>query len=210
MPPNEEPRPPLSIQQREFRRLMEQIRHAHEAFKTSWVEVRTAALKIRSLTPKTASWERIWEANGIAYAAAQPLADRRDRLLKELFEEHLVPLHERLLNGDPDAVNAVIDFLEVDVSAFRCGFAKQDYLRRLKSVPLSAEHLERLSQYGLRLCGIPTHRREIGQAGRLMIRVANRDFVDHLEALTTSENRRVREKSAKMLTVVRNGREDLR
>lgn len=196
-------------QQREYRRLMEQIRHVHQAFKEAWVEARTDTLE--SLSPnRAASWEQIWRANGIAYKAAQPLADRRNGLLGELFEKYLSPLHEDFLGGDPDAVSAVIDFLEVDVPAFQCGYAKEYYLCRLKRVPLTSEHQERLRQYGLRLCSVSVHRREIGEAGRLMIHVANRDLADQLRALTATENHWVRKKSAKMLNVITNCREDLR
>lgn len=194
----------------EYRRLMEQIHKAHEAFSKSWAEARTDALKSLSAKGRAASWEQVWEANGIAYKAAQPIEDRRNRLLGELFEKYLGPLHENFLDGDPQAVSAVIDFLEVDVPVFRCGYAKEDYLHRLKTVPLTDEHRERLRHYGLRLCSCPAHRREIGEAGRLMIRVADRDFVEQLRALTASENRRIQEKSRKMLSVVKNGREDLR
>ena len=122
-------------EQRAYRHLMEQIRDAHGAFRKFWSETRTAALKSIAPNVESASWEQIWQANGIAYKSAQPLADRRDRLMAELFEEHLIPLHEGFISGDADAVNAVIDFLEVDVPAFRCGYAKEDYLRRLKRIP---------------------------------------------------------------------------
>jgi hypothetical protein len=43
-----------------------------------------------------------------------------------------------------------------------------------------------------------------------MIRVANRDLAVQLRALTATENHWIRKKSAKMLNVVTNGREDLR
>ena len=196
-------------QQGEYRRLMEEIRRAHTAFSKGWTEARTAALRSFSPGQGAPSSKEIWRANGIAYRSAQSLADRRNRLLGELFNEHLIPLHEDFLSGDPHAVNAVIDFLEVDVPAFRCGYAKESYLCRLKTIPLTDEHQERLRQYGLRLCGMPVHRREIGEAGRLMIRVANRDFLEQLRALTASENDWIRKKSTKMLSVVQNARKDL-
>ena len=195
---------------REYLRRMEEIRSAHAAFHRDWTEGRSAALKNLVPGEKAASWEQIWQANGIAYRSARPLEHRRNRLLRELFEKHLVPRHEDFLGGDPHAVNAVIDFLDVDVPAFRCGYAKEDYLRMLKTIPLTDEHRERLRQYGLRLCGLPVHRREIGEAGRLMIRIADRGFLEELRALARSENDRIRKKSEKMLSVVQNGRKDLR
>lgn len=209
-PEAETAQPSCMSEHGDYRRLMEHIRNAHQAFSKAWTEARTAALNGLSLNERSASWEQVWQANGIAYEAAQPLEDRRDRLLGELFEKHLGPLHEGFLSGDSDAVNAIIDFLEVDVPAFRCGYAKEDYLRRLRAVPITDEHQGRLRQYGLRLCSTPVHRREIRYAGRLMIRVADQGLVDRLRALTTSENEWIRKKSTKMLGVVLNGRGELR
>jgi hypothetical protein len=194
----------------EYRRLMEQIRLAHQAFKTSWTDARTATLKSLSPGGGAPSREDLARANRVAYQAAQSLADRRNGLLGELFGEHLGPLHDGLLAGDPDAVDAIIDFLEVDVPAFRCGYAKQDYLRRLKTVPLTDQHEARLRRYGLHLCTTPAHRREIREAARLMIRVADQDLVNQLRALTTGPNGAIRTKVTNVLGIVLNGRPDLR
>lgn len=189
---------------------MEQVRDAHAAFAAAWSQARAAALRDISPDGEAIPLKLLWEANGVAYNAARPLSDRRKGLLATLFGEHLSPLYEDFVAGDPEAVHAVIDFLEVDVLAFHCGYAKEDYLRTLKTTPLNEEHQERLRQYGLGLCSLPAHRREIEEAGRLMIRVADHDFVAGLETLAAGEDERVRQKSVKMLAVVRNGRKDLR
>jgi hypothetical protein len=107
-------------------------------------------------------------------------------------------------------VHAIIDFLEVDVPAFRCGYAKEQHLRKLKTIPLTDEHRARLREYAVGLCRTPHHRREITEAGRLMISVANLSFVNELRALSRTENEWVKRKTAKMLRVVLNGRKDLR
>jgi hypothetical protein len=192
-----------------YRELMEQIRRAHQAFATAWAKERAAALA--TILPKKSalSWNEIWEANGVAYKAAQPLADRRNHLMGELFRDHLGSLDERFQSGDPDAVHAIIDFLEVDVPAFQCGYAKEHYLRKLKTIELTDEHRERLRQYGLRLCRLPQHRREIANAGRLMILIANREFVEELRELANSDSRLIKNRASKMLAVVQNGRKDL-
>jgi len=195
--------------QSEYRDLMEQIRCAHQAFATAWAEERAAALVTISPKKSAFSWNEIWKANGVAYKAAQPLADRRNHLIQELFSNHLGPLHEGFQSGDPDAVNAIIDFLQIDVPAFHCGYAKEDYLRKLKAIELTEEHRERLRQYGLRLCGMPQHRREIAKAGRLMILVANREFVEELQKLANGDSRWIKDRASKMLAVVQNGRKDL-
>jgi hypothetical protein len=194
----------------EYRQLMEQIRLAHQAFTKAWAEARTAALKATASSEVGRSWNEVWQANGIAYKSAQSFSEKRDRLIGELFQEHLGPLHQEFGSGDPDAVHAIIDFLEVDVPAFRCGYAKEDYLRMLKTIFLTDDHRERIRQYGLRLCMVPNHRREIQEAGRLMILVANRDFVDQLQGLAGNDNEWIRKKANKMLGVVQNGRKDLR
>jgi len=193
----------------EYRQLMEQIRRAHQAFTTAWAEARADALKDISPKKRHLSWAKVWDANGIAYKAAKPFSDNRDKLLGKLFLEYLIPLYDAFVAGHPDAVSAIIEFLEVDVPAFRCGYAKEEHLKRLKTVPLTDEHRERLKQYGLHLCSMPHHRREIGEAGRLMIKIADRDFVGQLRALSINENERVRKKATKMLGVVLNGRKDL-
>ena len=195
---------------REYRRLMEGIRDAHAAFKRDWAERRSAALKGLVADERAASWEEIWRANGVAYRGAASLAERRDRLLGELFERHLIPLYEKFRQGDADAVNGVIDFLEVDVLAFRCGYVKESYLRELKRVHLDEGHRERLRRYGLNLCGTASHRREIREAGGLMIAMADREMVERLMVLIGGGNERVMKKAGKMLGVILNARSDLR
>ena len=194
---------------REYWGLMESIRHAHQAFAKCWAEAKATALtSIASRGDPT--YPQHWQANSDAYRAAQPLAEKRNALLGKLFQEHLGPLRQEFAQGNPDAVHAIIDFLEVDVPAFHCGYAKEEWLRMLKTVPLNDEHRERLRQYGLQLCSMPEHRREITQAGRLMILVADRELVDQLRELALNDNDRVAKKATKMLGVVRNGRPDLR
>ena len=188
---------------------MERIAAAHGEFSQVWAAERAAALNSFP-TKGSRSWEQIWQANGVAYRAAAPLSGQRDQLLARLFERHLWPIYQDFRRGVPEAVDAIIDFLEVDVPAFRCGYAKESYLRDLKTIPLTGEHYGRLRQYGIGLCGSPHHRRELGEVGRLMIRVADRRFVEQLRSLSGSGNEFVRKRAAKMLGVVLNGRRDLR
>ena len=198
----------LVDRQLKYRQLMEQIRRSHESFALAWKEAKTAALNSLPGNESSRSWEQIWQANGIAYKAARSLSDRRDRFLRELFENHLGPLYQDFILGHSDAVDAIIDFLEVDVPAFRCGYVKEAYLRKLKAIPLTNEQRERLRQYGIRLCNCPQHRREIGQAGRLMILIANQRFMDQLRVLTMNNNQFIARKATKMFGVIQNGRKD--
>jgi hypothetical protein len=153
--------------------------------------------------------EKMWQANRLAYAAAQPFLNEENRLLRVLFEQYVEPDHEALARAEPQAVDRVIDFLETDVPAFRCGYAKEEYLKRLRSMPLDAPQRRRLMGYTLDVCRNPLHRREIKWAGRLMIRIPDQPFIDQLRGLSQDDNRRVAAKSGRMLGVVLNNRKDL-
>ena len=189
---------------------MEEIRATHAQFQGAWSAARSKALTGNSRRKTAHTWGDIWQANGIAYASAKALSDRVNQLLGILFEHYLGPSYEAFLAGEPAAVDNVIAFLSTDVLAFRCGYRKENYLRLLKSVPFSREHGERLRDYVLSLCSLASHRREIAEAGRLMIRIADQASVDRLRSLAADEDNRVATKSKRMLDVVLNGRKDLR
>jgi hypothetical protein len=199
-----------SDRQSEFSQLMEQIRLAHRVFAKAWAEAKASALRGIPSNNNRHSFEQIWHANGIAYRAARPLSERRDRLLEKLFVGHIRPLQHEFNAGNPDAVDAIIDYLEVDVPAFHCGYAKEYFLRKLKTIRLTENHCQRLRDYGHRLCREQAHRREIREAGRLMILLADRNFVEQLQSLATQGDVWQRKKAVKMLRVVQNGRTDLR
>jgi hypothetical protein len=196
-------------QQQTMHKLMEGIRGAHAEFTAAWAKAKAAALKVKP--PRNASdWDAILHANGIAYREAATLAGHRDELIAKLFHKHLVPLHQAFIDGDRQAIGAILDFLEIDVPAFRCGYAKEWYLRKMKALSLNESHAARLRQYALRLCAMPLHRREIAELGRLMIKAADKSFIEELRVLISTGGDRTRKKSSKMLAVVLNGRKDLR
>jgi len=188
---------------------MDRIARSHEEFRRAWDTAQAAALG--SICPKgAASLEQIWQANAIAYKAAEPLSRKRDQFLASLFSEHFLPLHQAFSEGVPDAVHAIIDFLEVDVPAYQCGYAKETCLRKLKTVPLTDEHHQRLRHYGIWLCSLPRYRREFHEAARLMIRVADKTFVEQLRTLACGGNGFASKRATRILGIVLNSRMDLR
>ena len=56
---------------------------------------------------------------------------------RRLFDEYLTPLDARFRSGNEQALDEVIAFLATDVPAFRCGYIKEKWLRRLKSTSLT-------------------------------------------------------------------------
>jgi hypothetical protein len=190
---------------------MLRIQAANEEHATTWSRMRREHFPDISAMNAVQNRliDKMWQANGLAYAAARPYRDEVNRLLRVLFDQYVEPDREALARGEPQAVDRVIDFLETDVPAFRCGYAKEEYLKMLGSMPLDARQRERLMGYTLNLCRNPRHRREIKRAGRLMIRIADQSFIDQLRGLTQDGNRRVAAKSDRMRGVVLNSRKDL-
>lgn len=151
--------------QQVFRALMQEIRNAHDAFSKRWRHVRESTLAEIGPTEPQRTYQQIWQANGVAYRAAKGLSDRRDLFISELFENHLTPLREAFLRGDPEAVDAVIDFIEILIPAFGCGCAKEEMLRHLKRMRLTDEQQIRLRRFAvslLRRAGPPPRTRGHG------------------------------------------------
>src|ERR1043165_2465428 len=134
---------------------MAQSFDAHSQSRTTWSKAKAEVVgDIKLGTPE------YYAANRHAYSVATPQMDRVKQLLTELFWGELAEVDKAFLTGNPEAVSKVIDFLEVDIPAFRCGYAKEWYLRRLKSLPLSDKHRLRLKSLALSICGSATFRRE--------------------------------------------------
>ena len=107
------------------------------------------------------------------------------------------------------AVNEIISFLEADFAAFRSGYSKERYYRKLKSLKLSANQIGRLQEIALKRCASAEHRREDSELRRLMIRLADSEFVERIRGLHDSPNPHVQRKETLMLEVILRGRKDL-
>jgi hypothetical protein len=193
---------------------MEAIRQAHQEFSDVWSSVRSAEIARRGgrgtaeLQDSSVPMKTVWAANGVAYRAAQPQSDRRDELLAALIDD--LPLEE-LLEGVPEAIDAVLDFLETDVLAFRCGYVKAWCLRKLKTLHLNRRQQERLRKLTVSMCEWPGQRHEFRELARLMIRVADAPLFQQLCALARqSSSIYTRRKAQRVRDVILNGRPDLR
>lgn len=130
--------------------------------------------------------------------------------MSELFEI-LCPYYDGVVRGEGTAIDAVLDFLEIDIPAFRAGYAKEWYYRRLKRMQLTDSHKERIKKLGMALLKQPDYRREWKELARLLIRVADQDLVTCLAALVTSDSSPfVKRRASRILESILNERHDLR
>lgn len=190
---------------------MMRVRRLHQEFSDVWNRTRTAELLKRNIDPDRGWWYRtaeLLEANGLAYEAARPQSDSRDEALSILFDA--LPF-EGFRKGEPEAIDHMLDFLEVDVPAFRCGYAKQWCYRWLKSLRIDPNQAQRLRQLTLAVCQCSGQRQELRDLARLMIKLADEPFVRALRDLAEKhKNEYTRQKAKRVLQVVLNGRPDLR
>lgn len=200
--------------QERYRDLMERILLAHSEFKREWQRVRDAELHKRGVVLPSSGWpdhndlEQLWKANGVAYNAAKPQAGYRDELLGSLFDT--IP-RDKFLAGEPEAINVIIDFLEVDIPAFRCGYAKVWYLRRLKSLPLLPSHTKRLRILLVTWCSSVIGRQEFRELIRLMIKHADDALVQDLVHLTTQHSKEGTQRRARQaVSIILNSRPELK
>jgi hypothetical protein len=174
-----------------FRELVERLYVAHTEFKKAW-----KAYSPYCMT--TSEPQEVTDARNKFYAALNGLFDK------------LQPLEQPFLAGDPKAIDAVLEFAEVDIPAFRCGYAKQWFFRKLKSLPLNKTQEARLRQLAYNLCRSHNYGREIADMARLMIRLADKPLIRELQRLSEDSDELARQKSRRILDVVLHHREDLR
>jgi len=179
-------------EQRRYRELLERIKEAHRRHADAYHKARSTY--------------------GVSRKAHEATAQEREAFYAELkfFDEGVIqPLTKVFLAGEPVAVSEVIELLEVDVPAFRVGYTKEWYYRKLKRVQLSPAQAERLKAIAMLRCSSKEYRREDSELRRLMIRLADHQFLQSLRNLPVSTNPYVRRKRALMLEVILRGRKDL-
>jgi hypothetical protein len=175
-----------------FREPIQNLYLAHQNFKKAWAMRHRAKSKNNKPSEVDLARNSFWDAFNL------------------LFQTKLDPLRQAFLTNSVTAVDGVIDFLAIDIPAFRCGYEKEWYLRRLKSVPLNEAQKERLKNIALDLCRKPDYRREFSDWGKLMIVLADEAFVDELENLLESPDEFVRKKAERMLTIILQNRKALK
>ena len=189
--------------------LMTNIADAHQRFVEVWETAKAEELRRRGLRPEESlalPAEELWQVNNVAYTAAARDAAERDRLLRELFG--LLPPDPA--TTDANGIDAILEFLEVDVLAHRCGYTKAWYYHRLKRVQLTPKQVERLRRHCLDVCSAKGNRPEISKLARLMVRHADARLITDLSALVKGKSEFARRKARKVLQVILNGRPDLR
>jgi len=144
--------------------------------------------KIQEIDASTRTFQAGWKRLRSSHSAGETY-----RLLKKeyahreqavvAFYELLAPLWQPFLNGDSEAIDAALDFLEIDIPAFRVGYAREWFYRRLKRTPISARQRARLLNIAYALFSQPGYRREALELSRLLIVVADGSTIDWLERL---------------------------
>lgn len=158
-----------------------------------------------------AKWDKWWNGGG-KQPEPETVKNTRDRFwaaLNRLFGERLEPLYSAFASDPVGAADAVIDFLEIDIPAFRCGYVKEKFLRRLKSITLTDSQQARLKRAALGLVSNGAFRREFGDWSRLMIVLADDEFVAALRDFTESIEAGTARGAERMLKVVLENRPDL-
>jgi FMN phosphatase YigB (HAD superfamily) len=150
-----------------------------------------------------------WQAKVIERREMVADRDRFYAAFHLLFSAQLIPLRASFLQDALSSVNKVIEFLEIDIPAFRCGYEKEWYLTKLKSVPLTLEQRDRLKSSALGLVSNPHYRREFRDWGRLMIVLADEPFVANLRTLSNSPEHFIQQNARRMLKTVLDNRRDL-
>jgi hypothetical protein len=175
-----------------YRELLENMREAHAAHAAAYKRARSKC-----------------GTNQKAHEATKTELESLHKQLNFFYESILAPLLNPFLAGEPTAIDEVLTFLEVDIAAFRTGYSKAWYYRKLKSLKLSAEQIARLREVALNRCASSEYRREDSELRRLMIKFADEQFIRALAASLESPNPYIKRKKGLMLQVVLKERKDL-
>jgi hypothetical protein len=176
-----------------YRELMQNVHDAKLAFDESFREI--------------GSWKNEKDKKAVAKA----------KKLLESFKEHvraldvrLTPLIETIRPGNEHVIDEVLEFLVVDVLAFRSGYAKEKFYRRLKHVELSPAQIEKIKNIALQRCASKEYRRDDSDLRRLVTKHADLEFLDRVAEIPAAEGSRVEGHKKQMFQTVLAGRKDLR
>lgn len=158
---------------------------------------------------KEVAREQRWVEKGKERAEIVVARNRFYEALHHLFVAKLTPLRNSFLNDSGSSIDSVIDFLEIDIPAFRCGYEKEWYLRKLKPLSLNTNQQDRLKAIALSLVSKSHYRREFQDWCRLMIALADQPFLTELQDLSNNEEHRAKQKANRMLETIVNSRLDL-
>lgn len=123
----------------------------------------------------------------------------------------MIPDEYELCKGAPRDVENALNFCEIDVLAFQTGYVKASIYQVLKRLDFTKPQKVRICRLGLMYVEWPGQRREMRELARLLIVVADENFV--LELSKISESSVDKDKSRKaniILYKILNSRMDLR
>lgn len=173
----------------EFAPLMQSLYLAQQNFKESW--------KKQYVNLKKAEPSQVTETRKVFLTAL-------DKLFIVLWK-----YEKDFLAGDSAAIDRILDFLEVDIPAHRCGYAKEKFYRRLKSFSLNANQTERIRRLAFKLCASGNYRREFRDLVRLMIKIADENFIEKIKELEAKSEGVVKFKAKLTLETILKNRMEL-
>ncbi len=153
--------------------LMQQLNLLNQLFQNKMGSAQEAEIKKRK--GKHQDQNRVWEINCIAWRAAQPELNARDKILEALCDE--IGFNQ-LPSGNEASIDAFIEFLGVDVLAWRCAHLKERGLHVLKRMPLTSRQVARLKE--LALLQLERRGTSLTEFSRLMIRLADSQWIEAL------------------------------
>lgn len=143
----------------------------------------------------------------------QSVTDARNLFFEKndlLYGLKLEPLEREFKKNPQRALDEVIEFLSVEIMAFRCGYAKEVFLQWLKQIEFSQKEIEKLRDLILNICQSKSFRREFRRWCRLAVKIADKNFVLRLQNLSETENKFAMVKSKWILEMIKQNRVDLR
>ena len=185
-----------------YRQLMEETYSAQKEFKQKWNDWRSVKLKKKEKSKK--------QKGNVEPESVTQARNEYHRKLDKLYVQKLYPLEVNFRADPHSAFAELIEFLSVDIPAFRTGYAKEAFLRWLKNVDLSHGEIGEIRRVALEMCETPNVRREFRYWRRLMIKFGDADFLSELKKLTESDEPLTRMKAAQMSELIEKHRADLR
>lgn len=183
----------------DFNTLMQESFDAHQNFKRVWRDWRSGKLK---------------DAKGVKpHSEPQSVIVARNKFLSSngrLFSSKIEPLERKFRENPKDSLREVIEFLSTDISAFRCGYAKEYFLKLLKQTEFSKAQIGEIQNLLIKVCETNSIRCEFRRWCSLAVKIADKDFVVKLENLVESESYFTRTKSKWILRIINQNRLDLR
>ena len=122
------------------------------------------------------------------------------------YNSAIYPYVDRLYSEkeirDPDIIEFVITFLELDPKFFRSGYIKEEMLRKLKRAALNEKHKKRLRNI---LCDAVEKRgsREFRRYCRLAPIIAENGLIECIEKSATNSNNKIKSRAKLMLKYIR-------